>query len=301
MKTQTAALALILCVLISARPQPSFSRSRSRQAPPPPHIRQWQREQEQRRQQFQRRHEELVRIREEYESEAYQEALGVDAEQWMKIKPLVDRINELRVSPFLRFSVYGFSAGGGAGAVGGAGSARSGSGGSMRYGSGSGSGSHAPGRGGRYVPSAGASTGGGGYRYTQSGGSSSGGNVMAGGSGGGYAGGGGGYGFSGGGAGGGRERPVKKRVGEVNLGWMWRRPSDGKRPEDVTEGDRICESLLDAIQAEDPDPQATRARIEELRLIREQKRAELRQVRQELRALVTPEQEAKLILMGYLE
>jgi hypothetical protein len=59
--------------------------------------------------------------------------------------------------------------------------------------------------------------------------------------------------------------------------------------------------LLDTIQAENPDPQATQERIERLRRIREQKRAELKQVRQELRALVTPEQEAKLILMGYLE
>jgi hypothetical protein len=252
-----------------------------------------------RRQRNQRRNEEFAQIRDAYEDEAYREALGVDAEQWTKIKPLIARINELRVLPFLKFSVYGFASGGSRrshsashyGGSGGSGSARSMS---YAFGSGSGSPPPRPGRGGRYVAggNASVSSGASGYGYSAGGGYGAGG----------AAGGGtGGYGFNAGGAGTGPERPVKKQVGDLNLGWMWRRPSDGKRPEDVTEGDKVCESLLDAIQAKSPDPQATQERVEALRLIREQKRAELRQVRQELRALVTPEQEAKLILMGYLD
>jgi hypothetical protein len=294
---------MILCVLISAGPQPSFSQSRSRQTPPPPQIREMQRRSEQRRRESEQRRAEFARIHEDYDDEAHQEALGIDADQWAKIKPLIQRINALRVLPSLKFSVYGFASGG-----------SSSSSSFSRYGGSGGSGS-----GGRYVPSAGASVGGagggGGYGFTGGtggrGGGGTAGSARYGFSSGGSSGR-GGYGYSAGGgsgsgyslsSGGGvsADRPVKKQVGDLKLGWMWRRPSDDKRPEDVTEGDRICESLLDAIQAEAPDPQATQARIETLRLIRKQKRAELRQVRQELRALVTPDQEAKLILMGYLE
>jgi hypothetical protein len=94
---------------------------------------------------------------------------------------------------------------------------------------------------------------------------------------------------------------VKKRVGDLNLGWTWRRPSDDKGPDDLTEGDKICEGLLDAIEAEESDPEAVREHIERLRQAREQAKRDLAETRRQLREVVDPKQEARLILMGYLD
>jgi hypothetical protein len=94
-------------------------------------------------------------------------------------------------------------------------------------------------------------------------------------------------------------KPIKKQVGDVCLGWQW--PARSIRREKLNEGLRVCEDLLDTLEAENPDPEETRQRIEALRRIRERKQAEYRQAREELRKVVTPAQEAKLILMGYLD
>ena len=63
----------------------------------------------------------------------------------------------------------------------------------------------------------------------------------------------------------------------------------------------MCEQLLDAVTAETPDRDLVQQRVEQLRQFRQEKLRQLRQTQQELRELVTPEQEAKLILMGYLD
>jgi hypothetical protein len=94
---------------------------------------------------------------------------------------------------------------------------------------------------------------------------------------------------------------VKKTVGEVNLGWQWRRPSVNKEPDKLTEGNKACEQLLDALEMTDPDAVQVRQRLEALRKIREQRRTELRETQRQLRELVTPEQQPKLVLMGYLD
>jgi hypothetical protein len=96
-------------------------------------------------------------------------------------------------------------------------------------------------------------------------------------------------------------RPVKKQVGDMNLGWQWRRPSLNKEPDKLTESDKACEQLLDAMEAKNPDAAQVRQRLEALRKIREQRRADLRETQRQLRELITPEQEPKLVLMGYLE
>ena len=93
---------------------------------------------------------------------------------------------------------------------------------------------------------------------------------------------------------------MKKRVGELNLGWTWRRPSEGEDAGSLTEGEKVCEQLLDAIEAGKPD-QSVKEQIEKLRHIREQQQRELVELRKQLREVATAEQEAKLILMGCLD
>jgi hypothetical protein len=95
--------------------------------------------------------------------------------------------------------------------------------------------------------------------------------------------------------------PVKKQVGDIDLGWQWERPSLDRSPDTLSGGERACERLLDVLETDKPNPDQVRQQVEALRKVREQRQAELRQARQQLRGIVTPEQEAKLILMGYLE
>lgn len=229
-------------------------------------------------------------IRRAYEDEAAQAAFGADAEQWKKIEAKMIRIRELRRTPSLTFTAYGSATGGshneyhfsqsgsiparggrvsghgGGGAGGGVGGTTSSGSGSTQYGVTARSGSS------------------GSYGVT-SGGSS-----------------GGGWGFSfGGGLGPNGDRPVMKKVDEMSLGWMWLRPSERNDPNELTESHKTCEQLLDALVAEQPDPQLVQERVAQLRQLRQERQRQLREVQDELRAIVTPEQEAKLILMGYLE
>ena len=82
---------------------------------------------------------------------------------------------------------------------------------------------------------------------------------------------------------------------------MWHRPSEDKNASESTDADTTCEQLLDAITAETPDRDLVQQRVEQLRQFRQERLRQLRQTQQQLRELVTPEQEAKLILMGYLD
>ncbi len=294
-------LSLTLCVLLFTPADRSFSRMRPPQTPA--QQQRWMQEQQQKMEQDRWQKEqkqkaapqEAHKLWEEYsDKEAWPQALGVTPEQWKTIKPKLDRIRQLRSMPGINVSVYAFGGGGStnsdsfsqsSGGGGGAGTGSAFAGGSAR-----GSGG-ASGGGGRYVfrgtagGTAGAQgtvsgSGAGGGSFASSGGASSG----------------SGYGFAIGGTG-----PVKKKVGEVSLGWQWRRPSLDKEPGRLTEGDKACEQLLDVIEWKNPDAAQVRQRMEVLRKIREQRRTELRETQQQLRELVTPEQEPKLVLMGYLD
>lgn len=283
MKRRTVSFGVAVCLVVSLLVCPCLSQRRSSRINRSPaqeqqrRLRDFQRRSEQRRLESQRRREEHRKISDEYRDEAHQEVLGVTAEQWAQMKPLIGRIDELRVGPMLKFSTYGFSSGG-----------SSSSGGSVRSGS----------TGGSTGAGGGVSGGWSGASGGSSGGSSS-------------------YGFrtgsgprpprpgqgsaGGGSTGTGPEQPVKKRVGDLNLGWTWRRPSDDKGPDELTEGDKICEGLLDAIEAEESDPEAVKEHLEKLRQLRERAKRELEEARKQLREVVSPKQEAKLILMGYLD
>ena len=306
MRRNAITLSLVLCVLLFALADRSFSRARGPQTPA--EQQRWIQEQQQKAEQFRLKSEqerlkneekqkaaqqEAHKIVDEYSDEAWQEALGATPEQWKAIKPRLERVKKVEYRPVIHLSVYGFGGGGGstsssssrAGGTGIGGSASGGAGGFGRAG-GSGSGgtsvSYSSGASGNATVGGGASGG-----ASGGGGSSSRGEAAGGGS---------GYHFAIGGSG-----PVKKKVGGVNLGWQWSRPSLNRSPAQLSENEKTCEQLLDVLETKNPDPEQVRQRIEALRKIREQIEAKRREARQQLRAVVTPEQEAKLILMGYLD
>jgi len=304
-----ASLGLILCLLFCTLSDRSWSQTRAPKSPEEAQrlFHEQRLKDIERQAEFQRKAEEqrlkgleqqkaARKMREEYADEAWQEALGVTAGQWQAIKPKLERIRQLRSTPSIDISVYAFGGSGSShsesssfseGSSGGGGSAARGSysGGSAGGSGGASSGGHyAAGPGGTGAPGVSQAGGGSGTR----GASFAGGSAYGGGS---------GYSFSAGGAAG----PVKKQVGDVSLGWQWRRPSLSMDADKLSEGDRACEQLLDALEAKNPDAEQARRRVEALRKIREQRRADLRETQRQLRELVTPEQETRLVLMGYLE
>lgn len=279
MRRASASLSLILCLLLSALPGRSLSQGRGFQSPAEfqRRMEEQQRQLQQQQEEFQRqmrerqsKNEAMQKIRDEYSEEAYQQALSATAEQWQAIQPKLERIKRLKDMPCLDISIY---------AVGGSGG----------YQIGAFTETSDRGR-----STANAS---GGFSATRGVNSTSDSSTRSGRA--------GGYGrsFAEGGA---NLRvqtpgPVRKQVGDVNLGWQWQRPSLGKGPDKLTEGDKACEQLLDAMERKDANSEQVRQRLAALRKVRQQRRAELEEARRQLLALITPEQEARLILMGYLE
>ena len=79
------------------------------------------------------------------------------------------------------------------------------------------------------------------------------------------------------------------------------RPSSYKDSDELTDGDVLCEELLDMLQdPAAPAPEITR-RVQALRALRHQAVKDLAVARGQLRANVNPKQEATLILMAYLD
>jgi hypothetical protein len=276
--------AIWLSLLLALASLPHVSRSQIRRS-----RGDLQQRREQRRLEREQRSQGFKEIQQEYEDEASQEALGFDADQWKIVKPKMERIKELDAQPALFFFTYSFAGGGNSssrstyryGPVGGGGasagrtSVRGGVGGSTGGGT-SGSAQQS-------------STAGGWAQGTGYASSSTNANAS-------------GYSYSSrGGAGPQGERPVKKQVGELNLGWIWHRPSENPSAEELSEGEKVCERLLDVIEAEIPDRGLVQQRVGQLRRLRQARQSEIHQIHQELRAIVTPDQEAKLILMGYLD
>jgi hypothetical protein len=313
-------LGVLLCLVVGR----SYSQARGPQTPA--EQQRWLQEQQQKFQQQRLENgekrkgaqQDARRIYDEYSDEAWQEILGTTPEQWQKIKPRLEKVKQAPSVPVLRPSIYAFGGEGsnssssssfssgtpgtsaGAGGAGGFGTG----GGGVSGGAGGGGSSSVPqsAGGGHYVVSG---RSGGGMRSAYSG-STSGNAQVGGGAGGSYAAGGaggtgtssgGGYGYSIGGPAG----PVKKKVGDVSLGWQWQRSSGKKSPDQLSENEKTCEQLLDAVDARNPDPAQVRQCVEALRKVREQVQTQRREARQQLREVVTPEQETKLILMGYLD
>ena len=220
---------------------------------------------------------ELRKIFMDYSDEALQQALGATPEQWKIIQPKLSKVRNAPPPPSIRISPYSYTIGGHFAA--GSSGRIPGTGGDGRSFGGDPNGAGANGSPGS--PSSQASA-----KEAPAHAS-------------------GGYGFGFGGWISDSElysKPVKKRVGDVCLGWEWGQPLPRETdPDKPGEGLRACKQLLDTLETKNPDPNEIRQRVETLRQIRQQQQAECRQAREELRKVITPEQEAKLILMGYLE
>lgn len=79
-------------------------------------------------------------------------------------------------------------------------------------------------------------------------------------------------------------------------------PLPPKTPEELTEGERIVEVLIDLVRQDDPNETVLRQKIDALQRVREKARKELPRAKQELAAVLkTPRQEAICLLMGRID
>jgi hypothetical protein len=69
----------------------------------------------------------------------------------------------------------------------------------------------------------------------------------------------------------------------------------------ITEGERLCEELLDLIDRADATSEEIRQRMAQLAAYRRKAAEEVKQAQEALRQVVTRRQEAMLILMGHLD
>jgi len=115
-----------------------------------------------------------------------------------------------------------------------------------------------------------------------------------------------GYGFSDSG-GGGRGGTVQKRgsaggsSSRSPISWRWSRPSQNKGFENLNEGEKICEELFRLLEDKNSELEEIRQKMEALQKFRQEAKKELAIAQQELRQLVTPHQEAALVMMQLLD
>jgi hypothetical protein len=107
---------------------------------------------------------------------------------------------------------------------------------------------------------------------------------------------------------------IKMRVGatgcegndEQSFRWhRWSKSTGGvraKAPDEMTEGKKIADKLIDLMRKESASDEEIRQKIDALQQVREKARKELPKARRELAAvLTTPRQEAVLLLIGYID
>ena len=117
-----------------------------------------------------------------------------------------------------------------------------------------------------------------------------------------------GSGFSSSGWGGGGEI-VQKRGGaggssspsHIYSSWRWSRPSQNRGFENLNEGEKICEELFRLLEDKNSELEQIRQKMEALRKFRQEAKKELAIAQKELRELVTPHQEAALVMMQLLD
>jgi len=101
---------------------------------------------------------------------------------------------------------------------------------------------------------------------------------------------------------------VQKRGGaggssptRIDYGWRWFRPSQHRGFENLNEGEKICEELFELLEGKNSELEQIRQKMEALRKFRQEAKKELAVAQQELRQLVTPHQEAALVMMQLLD
>jgi len=85
------------------------------------------------------------------------------------------------------------------------------------------------------------------------------------------------------------------------ISWVWLRPSQNKGFENLNEGEKICEELFRLLEDKNSELEEIRQKMEALRKFRQEAKKELAIAQQELRQLVTPHQEAALVMMQLLD
>ena len=113
---------------------------------------------------------------------------------------------------------------------------------------------------------------------------------------------------SGGSGGFGGGQIVQKRGGagsssptRIDYGWRWFRPSQHKGFENLNEGEKICEELFRLLEDKNSELEEIRQKMEALQKFRQEAKKELAIAQKELRQLVTPHQEAALVMMQLLD
>jgi hypothetical protein len=77
--------------------------------------------------------------------------------------------------------------------------------------------------------------------------------------------------------------------------------TNSKSITEMSEGETICQDLQQSLQGQSVPPATIAQKVAALRRVRAQARDNLAKARQELRTMITPNQEPGLILMGYLD
>jgi len=85
------------------------------------------------------------------------------------------------------------------------------------------------------------------------------------------------------------------------ISWVWLRPSRHKGFENLNEGEKNCEELFRLLEGKNSELEQIRQKMEALRKFRQEAKKELAIAQQELRQLVTPHQEAALVMMQLLD
>jgi Spy/CpxP family protein refolding chaperone len=83
--------------------------------------------------------------------------------------------------------------------------------------------------------------------------------------------------------------------------WSWGQPSATKSPMDMTPGEVLCGDLSRLLQSPSIPAAQVAQKVESLRQLRAQARADLAKARTELRSRTAPHQEPILVALGYLD
>ena len=87
----------------------------------------------------------------------------------------------------------------------------------------------------------------------------------------------------------------------ISISWRWSRPSQNRGFENLNEGEKICEELFRLLEDKNSELEEIRQKMEALQKFRQEAKKELAIAQQELRQLVTPHQEAALVMMQLLD
>lgn len=113
--------------------------------------------------------------------------------------------------------------------------------------------------------------------------------------------GGGGFGGGFGGFGGGRGGRGQGNGGNGGDAAKAEAPKRPPLPENATELQKKSRELSELLDNKDADAKVVKDKLTEVRDLREKARAELKKAQDELKELLTPKQEAQLMMMGLLE